>query len=94
MPVAMLDGGHIVRSAVGEATHRAISQATILVLLAASTIYPAFFMFALLAMLIYFLSRGRHPGPAMGETGLGAAGVASILLYGVLLALTAPIPIG
>lgn len=94
MPVAMLDGGHIVRSAVSEGTHRVVSQATIMILLVLSTVYPAFFMFALLAMIIYFLSKGRHPGPAMGEAGLGRVGVVSIILYGILLALTAPIPIG
>lgn len=89
-----MDGGHIVRSAVSEAAHRAISRATIIVLGAVSMVYPAFFMFAILAVFIYLLSRGRHPGPAMGETSLGVAGMISILLYGILLALTAPIPIG
>ena len=93
IPVAMLDGGHIIRSAVGERTHRAISQASILVLLIASMFYPAFFMFALLAMVIYFLARGRHPGPAMDEGGMGPLGVFSIIVYGVLLALTVPIPV-
>ena len=63
-------------------------------LIAASMVYPAFFMFALLAMVIFFLSRGRHPGPAMAEDGLDAMGAASIVVYGVLLALTAPVPVG
>jgi len=93
MPVAMLDGGHIIRSAVNEGVHRLISQATIAILIAASFIYPSFLMFAILAMIIYFLSRGRHPGPAMGEGDLGRTGVLSIVIYGVLLALTAPIPV-
>ncbi|MEB3779553.1 MAG: site-2 protease family protein [Desulfurococcales archaeon] len=94
MPIAMLDGGHIVRSAVGESMHNFISKASIAILLGLSFIYPGFSLFALLAIGIYIMTRGRHPGPAMGIEDLSWKGIIAVIVYGILLVLNAPIPVG
>ncbi len=97
IPVAMLDGGHIVRSIMDEDSHRKLSMAVTGLFVVASMINSAFTMFALISLLILALSRGRHPGAALdlgGERVMSRKLVASLLLYGLLVALTLPIPVG
>ena len=97
IPVSMLDGGHIVRSLMDEDSHRKLSMTVTGIFIVASIINPAFTMFALIALIILALTRGRHPGAALepgGEPGMTRKLVASLILYGLLVALTLPIPVG
>ncbi len=93
MPIGQLDGGHIVRAALGERGHIVVSNAFIVALLAAGLFYPELGGFALIAILLYLLSRGRHPGPALPEEGLSRKGQVIVILYAALLILTLPIPV-
>lgn len=92
IPVAMLDGGHIVRSLLGERGHSAVSAGSVALILAASILVPALTLFAVIAVLLYLMSGGRHPGPvflredADWRTKLAAA------LFAALLVLTLPVP--
>jgi len=92
IPVAMLDGGHLARSILGERGHSLLGAATIALLVAASTAAPALTMFALLAALLYVLTGGRHPGPVMLRDNPGRLSKAAAALYAALLILTLPIP--
>ncbi|MCE4612501.1 MAG: site-2 protease family protein [Desulfurococcales archaeon] len=93
LPVAMLDGGHLIRSVVSERTHSIISQATVLLLFMASFIVPLFFMFAILALFMLIITRGRHPGTSLGIERVTWKVVASVVTYFLLLILTIPIPV-
>jgi len=62
VPIAMLDGGHIIRGVGGARLHSLISKAFILSLLVASILFPQLLLFAVVALAIYILSGGRHPG--------------------------------
>jgi len=92
MPIGQLDGGHVVRAALGERGHSIVSKAFILGLMAASIFYPYLAGFTLIAILLYFLSGGRHPGPAFPHERLSRKGQAAVALYAALLILTLPIP--
>ncbi len=97
IPVSMLDGGHIVRSIMDEESHRKLSMAVTGLFIAASIFNPAFTLFALIALIILALSRGRHPGAAMEPGGgpeMPRKLAVSLVLYGILVALTLPIPVG
>lgn len=94
MPIGQLDGGHVVRAALGEKGHIIVSNLFIVALIAAGLYYPQLGGFALIAILLYMLSRGRHPGPAMPEERLRASGQAAAILYAALLVLNMPIPQG
>ncbi|MDM7275909.1 MAG: site-2 protease family protein [Thermoprotei archaeon] len=93
MPIAMLDGGHIVRGIVGSKAHSLISRALIATLIMLALVNPVFLMFALIAIFIYFVSGGRHPGPAMSVEKASKLTLSVALTYGVLLVLTAPMPL-
>ncbi len=92
MPIGQLDGGHVVRAALGDRGHSIVSKAFIVALLAASLFYPYLAGFALLALLLYLLSGGRHPGPAFPQERLSPAGQVAVALYAALLILTLPLP--
>ena len=92
IPVAMLDGGHLARSVLGERGHSLLGAATIAVLVVASAAVPALTIFALLAALLYMLTGGRHPGPVMLRDNPGRLAKLSALVYAVLLVLTLPLP--
>ena len=94
IPIAMLDGGHIVRGVGGARVHGLVSRALILLLIVLSIAYPQLLLFAIVALAIYFLSGGSHPGPSLGLEHSSRALSISSILYGVLLILTIPIPIG
>lgn len=93
LPIATLDGGHIVRALLGYRIHYAVSVAVTLALFAASYKWPVFTLFALLALLILYLNRLGHPGTATGvekyDFRLAIIGV----LYAALLILTLPVPV-
>ncbi len=93
MPIAMLDGGHIIRGIAGPKAHVFISRALIVVLIMLALVNPMFLMFAIIAIFIYFVSGGRHPGPAMSVEKASKYTFSTALIYGVLLVLTAPIPL-
>ncbi len=93
LPVAMLDGGHLVRSVVGERTHAIISQVTVILLFAASFIVPLFFLFAFLALFMLLLTRGRHPGTSLGVERITWKVAVSLVIYFLLLILTVPVPL-
>ena len=93
LPVAMLDGGHLVRSVVSERAHSAISQATVIALFMASFIVPIFFMFAIIALFMLIITRGRHPGTSLGIEKVTWKVVLSVVTYFLLLILTVPIPL-
>ncbi|MFN4045735.1 MAG: site-2 protease family protein, partial [Acidilobaceae archaeon] len=93
MPIAMLDGGHIIRGIVGSKAHAFTSRALIVTLIVLALVNPMFLMFALIAIFIYFVSGGRHPGPAMSVERASKLTFSVALIYGVLLVLTAPIPL-
>ncbi|MCE4600525.1 MAG: site-2 protease family protein [Desulfurococcales archaeon] len=92
IPVAMLDGGHIVRSLLGSRGHAFVSQLVIVLLLIASTMVPGLLVFTLLVLGLYMLSRGVHPGPAISEIGVDATTALIAVVYTVLLVLTLPVP--
>ncbi|MEN2999846.1 MAG: site-2 protease family protein [Acidilobaceae archaeon] len=93
IPVAMLDGGHVVRGVAGARAHWFVSRAFIVGLVVLSILNPNFFLFALLALLLFFLSGGRHPGPALMIEGSGRVSLVVALLYGTLFVLTLPLPV-
>ncbi len=92
LPVAMLDGGHVARSLLGFEGHRRLSLAFIVGFLLLSTLYPAFTGFALIMILLYTLTGGRHPGAAVEEWPPDWRAIISAILYALLLVLTLPIP--
>lgn len=94
IPIGQLDGGHVVRALVGESGHRLASKAFIAALLAASIVAQALLLFALVALGLYMLTGGRHPGPSMGEDRVTRLGVAAAVAYAVLLVLSFPVPVG
>ncbi len=92
VPVGQLDGGHVIRAALGTRGHMAVSVAFIAILLVLGLYMPTLGLFGLIALAIFLLTRGRHPGPAIDDSGIGKVGLAAVVLYGVLLALTLPVP--
>ncbi|MCS7107475.1 MAG: site-2 protease family protein [Acidilobaceae archaeon] len=93
IPVAMLDGGHVVRGVAGARAHWFVSRAFIVGLVVLAILNPNFMLFALLALLLFFLSGGRHPGPALMIEGSGKVSFVVALLYGILFVLTIPLPV-
>ncbi len=93
IPIAMLDGGHVIRGVAGTQAHLFISRLFIVTLALLSFIYPQLFLFAILALVLYLMTGGRHPGPSMGVEGLTRSTIISSIVYGILLILTIPIPI-
>ncbi len=102
MPVGQLDGGHVIRAFVDSRTYRAIEQLTVLTLFAVGLTFllngsyggliyvSSSFMLLLIKAVTGFRP---HPGPANAASLMKAKHLAILLAYGVLLALTAPIPI-
>ena len=93
MPVAMLDGGHIVRAAGGWRLHRLVSNGLVVGLLAASLVSGQFAVFAILALFIYLLTRGEHPGAVIEEVGPDPVIAATTIAFSILLVLTLPVPV-
>lgn len=102
LPIGQLDGGHVVRSYVSSRTHKKVGDATILLLLVASLIASfvspspeaSFFYFTLgliAFVLRFFVARGFHPGPSNQLSSTKCS--VCLVVYVVLLAFTAPIPI-
>lgn len=94
IPIGQLDGGHVVRALLGNEGHQAASKLFIGVLLVASLVVPTFLLFALIAIGLYMLSGGRHPGPTLLDGKHGKRSVLAGIIYGILLVLTFPIPLG
>ena len=93
IPIAQLDGGHIIRASLGEKGHRIVSNAFLIMLLAFSFIETFLLLFALIAFTIHMLSRGRHPGPAMPVEKLSVKGQLAVITFFILLFLTFPLPV-
>lgn len=94
IPIGQLDGGHVVRALLGEEGHRMASRLFVALLFAASLLAPMFTLFALIALGLYLLSGGRHPGPTLLDGKPGRRSAAAGVIYGVLLVLTFPVPVG
>ncbi|MCE4621315.1 MAG: site-2 protease family protein [Desulfurococcales archaeon] len=92
LPIGQLDGGHVVRAALGQKGHSIVSRASLLILFASSIFYPQLTLFAVLALLLYIMGGSRHPGPAFPEERLGVKGQVASILYVALLILTLPVP--
>ncbi len=92
LPIGQLDGGHVIRAALGDRGHRYVSFLTLVLLIVSSIIIPSLGFFAILALFLYFLGGFRHPGPALPQEKLGIKGQIAVVLYAILLILTLPIP--
>ncbi len=92
IPVAQLDGGHVLRAALGERNHRIVSIIFIFALILAGLWYDTFAVFGLFAFFFFLLSGGRHPGSAMGDDKLSKSGILAVIIYSLLLILTLPLP--
>ncbi len=92
LPIGQLDGGHVVRAALGERGHKYTSTLTLVLLLLSSFIIPSLGFFAILALFLYFLGGFRHPGPALPQESLNNIGKLAVLIYAILLVLTLPVP--
>ncbi|MEM2855261.1 MAG: site-2 protease family protein, partial [Desulfurococcaceae archaeon] len=102
MPVGQLDGGHVIRAFVDSRTYRVIEHLTLLALFTVGltfllngryggiTYVSLSFILLLLKAITGFKP---HPGPANAASLIKAKHLAILLAYGVLLALTVPIPI-
>jgi Zn-dependent protease len=93
VPVAMLDGGHIVRGIAGARAHALVSRLFIAALIALSILVPQLLLFAILALVLYLMTGGRHPGPSMSIESPARTITASSVIYGILFVLTIPIPV-
>ncbi len=93
IPIGQLDGGHVVRAAVGERWHLLISVVFTVLLLVLGTISATFVLFGIIALILLAITGGRHPGPAIQESSMSWKGYLAVVVYGLLLALTMPIPV-
>ncbi|MCE4608564.1 MAG: site-2 protease family protein [Caldisphaeraceae archaeon] len=92
IPISQLDGGHVIRAALGEKAHYIVSGLFVAILIIYGFYYPVFILFGLLALFIFLLTKGKHPGTATNGNRLGRKGLLAIILYCVLLILTLPLP--
>ncbi|MEM1903745.1 MAG: site-2 protease family protein, partial [Acidilobaceae archaeon] len=94
IPVGMLDGGHVVRVLLGERLHKYVGLFIIALVALTVPLVPILSIYLLVLILIYTLSRGRHPGSSYNlEIRSHTMRVAIALVYVLLLVLTFPIPI-
>ncbi len=95
LPVAQLDGGHIIRAVLGEKMHFITSWAIFIILLVASLAYKPLILLVFFVLIILTLTRGRHVGAA----GLEYSSISSFKLalvftiYLILFVLTIPLPV-
>jgi membrane-associated protease RseP (regulator of RpoE activity) len=89
LPAAMLDGGHVARSAVaGDKPRLVLTFASVALLLLAGT------EFVIMAFLIVFMSMFKHPGPLDDVSGLsGKRKLLTVVLVGVFV-LAFPMRVG
>jgi membrane-associated protease RseP (regulator of RpoE activity) len=64
LPAAMLDGGHVARSAVSDKLRWVLTFVSVLILFLSGT------TFIVMAFLIVFMSMFKHPGPLDDVSGL------------------------
>ncbi len=93
IPIGQLDGGHVIRSCLGDEGHRKVSMLFLVLLLGLSVVESFLLLFAFIAFGLYLLSRGRHPGPATPVEDLSVKGQLAVIVYFVLLFLTFPLPL-
>ncbi len=93
IPIATLDGGHIIRALLGFKIHYTLSVIVVTVLFLASFKWPGFMLFALLAAGIFYLNRNGHPGTSLGIEDIDGGTALAGILFGLLFILTMPIPI-
>lgn len=95
IPVAMLDGGHVVRALLGYKGHKVVSNLALLALILSAVRWPMLGIFALIAAFFHFRLREGHPGSAMGIRSPGDPVLMLVaVVYAILLILTLPIPVG
>jgi len=92
LPIGQLDGGHVIRAALGTRGHSLVSKAALLILFLSSIKYQQLTLFAILALFLYMMGGSQHPGPAFPEERLGWKGQLAAIVYVLLLILTLPIP--
>jgi Zn-dependent protease len=95
LPIGQLDGGHVVRSLTSMEVHRVVSLAVPAVLVVLAVLIPAYRWLGFFAVLAIVIGGLRpHVGYANQVSEL-TAGERTLyaLLYALLLALTAPVPI-
>jgi membrane-associated protease RseP (regulator of RpoE activity) len=94
IPVATLDGGHVIRALLGYRGHKIVSQLTVLLLILASLKWPMLTLFTLLSLFFLYTSRKGHPGSAMGIGSMRDPVIALVgIVYILLLILTLPVPV-
>jgi len=88
IPGGMLDGGHAVRALLGQKASRVLPLIAIIILLALNPSY-----YWLIAIVSFFFSMQRHPGPLDDVSGLTTGRkLAAILLVAVFILCIAPSP--
>ena len=92
IPISQLDGGHVIRAALGEKAHYIVSGLFVAILIIYGFYYPVFILFGFLALFIFLLTKGKHPGTATNGNRLGYKGILAVILYCTLLVLTLPLP--
>jgi membrane-associated protease RseP (regulator of RpoE activity) len=93
LPIGSLDGGHVLRGLLSERAHSIVTMASVAFSAALSVFFPPLLVFALLALTLFMMTGGRHPGPSMAEGGSGRLALLSAVAYGVVLVFTMPIPV-
>ncbi|MGC8566244.1 MAG: site-2 protease family protein [Caldisphaera sp.] len=92
IPVSQLDGGHVLRAALGERGHYVASQIFIVALILAGIWYSTFALFGIFVLFIFLITRGKHPGAAMESNKISYKGLSAVIIYCLLLILTLPLP--
>ncbi len=92
VPVAMLDGGHVARSLLGQRWHKAASMLLAAGILAASAYTGMLAGFALIIVLLLLLTGASHPGAAVEDDSGDIVLAIVALTYASLVVLTLPIP--
>ncbi|NJE48717.1 site-2 protease family protein [Thermococcus sp. 9N3] len=91
IPVAQLDGGHVLRAFIGERTHRIVTYVTAFVLIGMSYLWSGWFIWGLLVLLI---GSAGNPGALDEVSPISKKRIALAILVAIIFILTAtPRPI-
>ena len=93
IPIGSLDGGHVIRGLTSEGGHYIATIIAAALGVMVAPFFPPATLFVLIAFTLHILMGGRHPGPSMADGDLSPLSALTALIYGVLVALTLPIPI-
>ena len=90
MPLGQLDGGHVIRALLPRNYTKVFRGFFLLLLISGLVVWAGWFFWALI---VYLLTRLRHPGPLNDVSPLSTEEKALALVYGLLLVLCiAPVP--